>query len=61
MKANPIILAPKGFPWRSALIGGAVIGGGMALGRVLFPAQALGGIFILCAMAGIAAFAASLR
>ena len=60
-KENPIILAPNGFPWRAALIGLAVVGAGSAVGHMLLPGQALGGIVIVCALVGIAAFAGSLR
>ncbi|TNC98320.1 MAG: Membrane protein [Stygiobacter sp.] len=60
MKANPVILAPNGFPWRAALIGGAVIAVGVVGGMAVFPAAAVGGLFIVSALIGLAVFAASL-
>jgi hypothetical protein len=60
MKASPIILAPNGFPWRAALVGITVIVGGIVGGMILFPGAAVGGIFIVTALVGIAAFAGSL-
>ena len=60
MKASPIILAPDGFPWRAAVVGLAVIVGGIVGAIALFPGAAIGGIFIVTALVGIAAFAASL-
>ncbi|MBR9970537.1 hypothetical protein [Magnetospirillum sulfuroxidans] len=60
MKASPIILAPNGFPWRAAVVGVAVIVGGIVGGTILFPNAAIGGVFIVTALVGIAAFAGSL-
>jgi hypothetical protein len=60
MNANPIILAPNGFPWRAAVIGIAVVAVGVLGGMAVFPAAAVGGLFIVSALIGLAVFAASL-
>ncbi|MBF0323797.1 hypothetical protein [Magnetospirillum moscoviense] len=60
MTAKAIILAPNGFPWRSLAIGIAVIFAGMGVGLYVIGAGSVGGTFVVSAMIGIAAFAASL-
>jgi hypothetical protein len=60
MGNNAIILAPNGFPWRSALIGAVVTGIGMAIGLFVIGSGSVGGTFVVCALIGLAAFAASL-
>jgi hypothetical protein len=60
MTGKAIILAPNGFPWRSMAVGVAVILAGMGVGLYVLGAVSVGGTFVVSAMIGIAAFAASL-
>lgn len=59
-QSEPVPLAPNGFPWRAALIGAAVIGIGTLGGALAFPGAALGGVFLVSALVGLAAFSLSL-
>ena len=59
-KQVPVILAPNGFPWRAAIVGAAIVAIGIFGGTLWFPGAALGGIFIVSALVGLAGFAASL-
>jgi hypothetical protein len=61
MKPQPIILAPDGLPWRSFLIGACVGGICFAAAISIFGQAAEGGAFIVSALVGIGAFAASLK
>jgi hypothetical protein len=60
MTGKAIILAPSGFPWRSAAIGAATILACMGVGLYGLGAASVGGTFVVSAMIGNAAFAASL-
>lgn len=60
MKAKKTILAPAGFPWRSAFIAVVVLGAGMAIGLGIIGAHTLGGTFVVSAIAAAAAFSAAL-
>lgn len=59
-KGNTVPLVPKGFPWRSALIGVVVVALLMGIGTMLFPKASMGGIFVVSALLGIGVFSASL-
>ncbi|MCA1907571.1 MAG: hypothetical protein LDL39_04335 [Magnetospirillum sp.] len=59
-KSNATPLVPKGFPWRSLLIGFAVVALLMGIGTMLFPKASTGGIFVVSALLGIGVFSASL-
>lgn len=58
--SNAAPLVPKGFPWRSLLIGVVVLALLMGVGTMLFPKVSIGGIFVVAALLGIGAFSASL-
>jgi len=59
-KSNAVTLAPRGFPWRSALISAVVLAVLMGAGVMMFPMASVGGIFIVSALLSIAVFAGSL-
>lgn len=60
MKAKNPILAPSGFPWRSAFVGVVVLAAGMGIGLGLIGANTLGGTFVVSAIIAAGAFAAAL-
>ena len=60
MREAPVILAKDGIPFRSILIWLVVTGGGMLAARYGLGSDSLGGNFVVSALVGNAAFAASL-
>lgn len=60
MKTGSVILAPKGFPWHAAAVWVAVVAVGMLVGLNLMGAHSVGGVFVIAALFGNAAFAAAL-
>lgn len=59
-KGNAVPLAPKGFPWRSVLIGVVVLAVLVGVGMIVFPKASLGGIFVVSSLLSIGAFSTSL-
>lgn len=55
-----IVLAPRGFPWRSLLAGAAAIGLCMTVAMGVVGAASAGGALVVSALIGIGVFAATL-
>lgn len=60
MKGKNLILAPSGFPWRSAFIALLVLVAGMVIGLGLLGLTTFGGTFVVSAVIANAAFCAAL-
>lgn len=60
MHGKNLILAPSGFPWRSAFFALVVLIAGMGIGLGILGATTVGGTFVVSAVIANAAFCAAL-